>query len=151
MKNTKGFGIQQLLLAVIAVSALSIAIGSGRQKSPQRAISASIPSPAGPAPKAPPSLVRFSLLLAAALFVLGIDAYWVVQLEEVRANAVGATLVAVGAVLVLLAGSDPMGLSKRNWRKPVGAFGNIFAAFGAGVLLCGAWLAVLGKYPWPWF
>lgn len=149
MKNTKGRGIQ-LLLAVIAVSAISVAIGSGRQKTSQAATPASTPNLAQPPARVQHSRRKILFLSIAAFLILAVDAFLVWKAGDVAANAVGSTLVAIGATLLLLSDTDAMGVSKRNWRRWAKPGGNLFAAFGAGAILCGAWQVFFEHYPWPW-
>jgi hypothetical protein len=141
---------KQLLLAAVVVSAISIAIGSGRQKS-SLAIS---PAPAKPATTVNPSrrkmIARLVIRSTTALLVLAFDAWLLWQAGDVTSTAIGATAVGIGATLVLLADTDAMGLSKRDWRKWAKPLGNIFVALGGGVLVLAAWQIFFRANPWPW-
>jgi peptidoglycan/LPS O-acetylase OafA/YrhL len=112
MSNAKGYGIQQLLLlAVIAASALSVAISSSRQKSSQTAISVlplNLPKPAAKVPSSRRKIRKTIFLSIAAVLILAVDAVLVWKAGDIVANAYGATFVAVGATLLLLAGTKAM-------------------------------------------
>jgi hypothetical protein len=143
MSSAKGRGIQQLLLAVIAVSAISIAIGSGRRKSSLAISPAYTQNPTKPATTVNPSrrkmIAGLVIRSIAALLILTFDAVLLWNIGDKASTAFGATAVAIGATLVLLADSDAMGLSTRDWRKGAKKYGNILVAVGGGVLVLAAW------------
>ncbi|WP_350006163.1 hypothetical protein [Pseudarthrobacter sp. WHRI 8279] len=135
MSSAQDRGKRQLLLTVLAVSAASIAIGWGRQKSSSAALApTSTQNPATPAVSSKPSRAKktaFIVLSVVAVLVLAMDAYWLYKVGDIASNALGATFVGIGGMLLLFADTDAMGLSKRDWRRWTKPAGNIFVALGA--------------------
>lgn len=99
--------------------------------------------PAAETPNGDPSLPdRLALLAVLAVLagvVLAVDFTWIVKAGSTAANALGATLVAIGGSLLMVASTDKLDWSKRNWRPNTLAIGGLLVGLGGVVVAISAW------------